>query len=70
MRGILVDESFDLSVVGFKRGSVVVRAVFGFNDGSHLDVPTLKTALQDVVRANLDKLALVTVKGTCQIKTV
>ncbi|KAJ8257031.1 hypothetical protein COCON_G00191830 [Conger conger] len=63
MRGVLEDESFDLSVVGFKRGSVVVRTVFGFNDGSHLDASTLETALQDVVRANLDRLALVTVEG-------
>ncbi|XP_035240578.1 serine-rich adhesin for platelets-like isoform X2 [Anguilla anguilla] len=62
MRTLLLDESFDLTVVGFKKGSVVVQMVFGFNGGSHLNVPTLETALQDVVRANLDKLAVVTLE--------
>ncbi|KAJ8368335.1 hypothetical protein SKAU_G00083630, partial [Synaphobranchus kaupii] len=62
MRIVLLDKSFDLSVVGFKRGSVVVRVVFGFNGDRALDVHTLEIALQDVVRANLDKLALVTLE--------
>ncbi|KAJ8403817.1 hypothetical protein AAFF_G00346850 [Aldrovandia affinis] len=62
MRSVLSDKSFDLSIVGFQRGSVVARLVFGFNGDITQDTKTLETALQDVVRANLDKSALVTVE--------
>ncbi|KAI1893531.1 hypothetical protein AGOR_G00124690 [Albula goreensis] len=63
MRHILSDESFNLSIVGFQRGSVVVRMVFGFDGDNTLYPKTLEKALQDGVSAHLDKHSSVTVEA-------
>ncbi|KAG9348627.1 hypothetical protein JZ751_002367 [Albula glossodonta] len=63
MRHILSDESFNLSIVGFQRGSVVVRMVFGFDGDNTLYPKTLEKALQDGVSAHFDKHSSVTVEA-------
>ncbi|KAG7471307.1 hypothetical protein MATL_G00123200 [Megalops atlanticus] len=62
MRDLLSDDTFDLSIVGFKKGSIVVRLVCGFSGDKAEEETTLQTALQDAVHKNLDNSAVVTVE--------
>nr|XP_015196678.1 PREDICTED: uncharacterized protein LOC107076670 [Lepisosteus oculatus] len=59
MRSILSDNTFDLTIVGFQKGSVKVYLVSGFDGRNGSDDSTFQTALQDVVQQNLDSTASV-----------
>ncbi|KAK6296653.1 hypothetical protein J4Q44_G00327950 [Coregonus suidteri] len=63
MQRVLLDSSFDMTVVGFQRGSVVVRMMCGFNGNSTTDEITLQAALQDTLRKHLDDSAIATLKS-------
>lgn len=67
MRCVLSDSSFDMTVVGFQRGSVVVRMMCGYNGNTTADERTLQAALQDTIRKHLDNSAKATLKRVSQI---
>lgn len=63
MRYVLADSSFDMTVVGFQRGSVVVRMMCGYNGNTTADEITLQAALQETIRKHLDDSAIATLKS-------
>ncbi|KAK6296001.1 hypothetical protein J4Q44_G00337140 [Coregonus suidteri] len=69
MRRVLSEPSFDMTVVGFQRGSVVVRMMCGFNGNTSTDERALQTALQDTICKHLDITAIATLKRISQIST-
>nr|XP_023834031.1 uncharacterized protein LOC111957433 isoform X2 [Salvelinus alpinus] len=69
IRRVLSEPSFDMTVVGFQKGSVVVRMMCGFNGNIYADERALQTALQDTICKHLGTTAITTLKRVSQIST-
>uniref|UniRef100_UPI00398EECF0 complement component C1q receptor-like n=1 Tax=Pristiophorus japonicus TaxID=55135 RepID=UPI00398EECF0 len=67
-QGKLKDKSFNISIIGFQNGSVVVNFLAVVNNNSTVNLTTLLGAVADAIKA-LDNNSLIIITGTTQLTT-
>ncbi|XP_067848344.1 LOW QUALITY PROTEIN: uncharacterized protein [Heptranchias perlo] len=65
----LNDNSFNITIIGFQKGSVVVNFLAFLSSNSNVTTATLQSAIGDAIKA-VDKESTVTVTGTTQSPAV